>query len=297
MKHCICLPFSIVLYKFLLLLFLFLLHPSLVLNYTDELIDLSFHQRGSAFIINDKPSNSPDLPINFASASNNDRYLLNSRLGLLHKSSTIWGSRVLEKSHLHITVHTFDSEISEETKSVYFLCHAHHDGSSSKRGMNTESEYRFGYPIQSVCCIIYVNASYFSDFTSCVLKIDSTNNTHICHASLNLPPSLWKQKKSPEISLSYTYTYTDGSEKSRKESSHKTTHFCHLSDDLPNIGFISLPSINIAHSVSDAIREIGRSLLLQIPRRELKTNEEFYVPVRLKRHGDVSDFTLRWVVV
>ncbi|KAF5405349.1 hypothetical protein PHET_01131 [Paragonimus heterotremus] len=68
---------------------------------------------------------------------------------------------------------------------------------------------------------------------------------------------------------------------------------CDLPKDTSDLIFTPLPPATIARTVPDAIREIGKSLLLQIPRRELQTDEEFSVSVRLKRGDDVSEFTLR----
>ncbi|CAH8559723.1 unnamed protein product [Heterobilharzia americana] len=253
--------------------------------YTDELVDITFGRRDSAFLISDNRSTKHELPVYFASASNSDRYEIKASIGLLHSSLTILGEKLLENSKLHVTVHTFDSEVSEETKTLHFLCHASY--SEDINGLEFEPS--------SICCVISVNATYFNELTSCMLVIDSKQKIWICRASIKLPPALWKQKRSPEVILSFTssglYSFSDAIK--RQDVSSDSLHHCHLTVSNLKPSFTPIPSVSIAHLVPDAFRDLGRSLLLQIPRRELKTNEDFFVTVRLKRFDDVSDFTLR----
>ncbi|CAH8534236.1 unnamed protein product [Heterobilharzia americana] len=253
--------------------------------YTDELVDITFGRRDSAFLISDNRSTKHELPVYFASASNSDRYEIKASIGLLHSSLTILGEKLLENSKLHVTVHTFDSEVSEETKTLHFLCHASY----------SEDINDLEFEPSSICCVISVNATYFNELTSCMLVIDPKQKIWICRASIKLPPALWKQKRSPEVILSFTssglYSFSDAIK--RQDVSSDSLHHCHLTVSNLKPSFTPIPSVSIAHLVPDAFRDLGRSLLLQIPRRELKTNEDFFVTVRLKRFDDVSDFTLR----
>ncbi|CAH8544418.1 unnamed protein product [Schistosoma rodhaini] len=257
-----------------------------VLAYTDDLIDITFGQRDSAFLIRDNQSLKYDSSIRFASASNLDRYEIDASLGFLHSSLTVLGDKLIKNSKFHVTVHSFDTEISEETKTLHFLCHASYYGKFSE----------LGFESGNMCCIISINVSYFKELTSCVLVIDHLSENWICHASIQLPQALWKQNQSPEVTLAYTSSdFISNSYNKQQHDNHDNFKFCHLSLNHAKLSFVSIPSVSIAHTVPDAIRELGRSLLLQIPRRELKTNEEFLVTVRLKRFDDVSDFTLRYV--
>ncbi|CAH8570327.1 unnamed protein product [Schistosoma rodhaini] len=263
----------------------YILFPiAFVRAYTDDLIDITFGQRDSAFLIRDNQSLKYDSSIRFASASNLDRYEIDASLGFLHSSLTVLGDKLIKNSKFHVTVHSFDTEISEETKTLHFLCHASYYGKFSE----------LGFESGNMCCIISINVSYFKELTSCVLVIDHLSENWICHASIQLPQALWKQNQSPEVTLAYTSSdFISNSYNKQQHDNHDNFKFCHLSLNHAKLSFVSIPSVSIAHTVPDAIRELGRSLLLQIPRRELKTNEEFLVTVRLKRFDDVSDFTLR----
>ncbi|CAH8851328.1 unnamed protein product [Trichobilharzia szidati] len=142
--------------------------------------------------------------------------------------------------------------------------------------------------------IIYFSI-YLHSLLCFVRVIDHKKENWICRASIKLPPALWKQKKSPELTLAYTASglFSLSDDAKRQDASLDSSQLCHLSFNKLKTSFIPIPPVNIAHSVPDAIRDLGRSLLLQIPRRELKTNEDFFVTVRLKHFDDVSDFTLR----
>ncbi|CAH8565419.1 unnamed protein product [Schistosoma haematobium] len=253
--------------------------------YTDDLIDITFGQRDSTFLISDNQSLKYNSSTFFASASNLDRYEIDASIGFLHSSLTVLGDKLIKNSKFHVTVHSFDMEISEETKTLHFLCHAVYYGKVSE----------LSFESSSMCCIISINASYFNELTSCVLVIDRVSENWICHASIQLPQALWKQNQSPEVTLAYASSgfISNPDNVKQQHDNHDNFKRCHLSLNHVKLSFVSIPSVNIAHTVPDAIRELGRSLLLQIPRRELKTNEEFLVTVRLKRFDDVSDFTLR----
>ncbi|KAH8876406.1 Transmembrane protein 132E [Schistosoma japonicum] len=258
-------------------------------TYTDDLVDITFRQRDSAFFISENQSLKYDSSTLFATASNSDRYEIDASLGLLRNSLTFLGDRLIRNSKLHVTVHTFDTEISEETKTLHVLCHASYYDKVNE--LKSESK--------SLCCVISVNASYFNELTSCVIVIDHLNKHWICHASMRLPPALWRQKQSPEVTLSYMFTEFASFSDNIKlhDVVHDNFKRCHLSLSDKKSPFTPLPSVSIAYLIPDATRDLGRSLLLQIPRRELKINENFFVTVRLKSFDDVSDFTLRYAAL
>lgn len=241
-------------------------------GYVPDLVNVIFEPRNSVFKLVSNNSIENVNSIYFATASNTDIYSLQTKLGNLRKSLSFSGDKEVSMTSLHASVHLFNTEVDEKSKSIHFVCHV------------TLPVVRSS----PTCCVISLNTTFSHEFTSCILEKINDESVSLCHAQARLPAALWKQKNTPIISLSYTvFKVNPFVYRNNKENE------CHISNSVHPPIFHSLPSATVVHLVPDAIRELGRSLLLQIPRRELRSNEEFVVPVRLKRGDDVSDFTLR----
>ncbi|TPP58735.1 hypothetical protein FGIG_06631 [Fasciola gigantica] len=247
-------------------------------GYIRDLADVIFEPLNSAFILDSNSSVENKDTVYFATASNVDTYSLRSYLGIFQKRLSFTGDKEVSDSTLHASVHLFNTEVDEKSKSIHFVCHVIFPITHK----STQS------PPSSTCCVISLNTTFSHEFTSCVLGGVDEKSVSVCHAQARLPVVLWKQKNSPVIALSYT-VFKVKPVVYRKNKDNE----CYITNSVQPPVFHLLPTATVVRSVPDAIRELGRSLLLQIPRRELRTNEEFMVPVRLKRGDEVSDFTLR----
>ncbi|CAL8076473.1 unnamed protein product [Calicophoron daubneyi] len=266
---------------------MFLLYPAIVFAEAlllhasaNDLIDFSFHPTGSAFFSGQEFGEHGKETTFFTTSSNVDRYRVGIDLGNLHDEFTFTGNTKLDDNPLHISVHMFNEEVDEQSKTLHFICHAVVNAKEYLRYKQQRGSF------SSVCCVLSANTSFSHELASCTINTESYHETLICHSQLRLPSALWKQKNASPVLLSYAVFPSQTTENKISEYRER----CHVST---HEIFRPLPSVSVARSVPDAIREIGRSLLIQIPLRELKTNEEFVVPIRLKRGDEVSDFTLR----
>ncbi|TGZ65923.1 hypothetical protein CRM22_005623 [Opisthorchis felineus] len=241
-----------------------------------NLLDYSVYPLGSGFLLTRPNSEADEKKVFLATASNTDGYEVTARIGPLARQAYFSGNRDLSEDPIQVLVHVVNQEVEEDTKTMNFLCHA----------SSLQKSFRVPTPIR-ICCVISVNTTFSHEFTSCILELTYAQESVVCHAFIKLPAVLWKQKTAPSVTVSYTtlrISHVDNHNNNHSQCSAQVS----FSD-----GFIKLPTATVVRSVPDAIREIGRSLLLQVPRRELRINEEFAVSVRLKRGDDVSDFTLR----
>ncbi|KAG5444932.1 hypothetical protein CSKR_203109, partial [Clonorchis sinensis] len=241
-----------------------------------NVLDYSVYPLGSGFLLTRPNSEADEKKIFLATASNTDGYELTARIGPLARQAYFSGNRDLSEDPIQVLVHVVNQEVEEDTKTMNFLCHA----------SSLQKSFRVPTPIR-ICCVISVNTTFSHEFTSCILELTHVQGYVVCHAFIKLPAVLWKQKTAPSVTVSYTTVRINHVDNHNNNHSQCSTQVS-FSD-----GFITLPAATVVRSVPDAIREIGRSLLLQVPRRELRINEEFAVSVRLKRGDDVSDFTLR----
>ncbi|KAA3679562.1 uncharacterized protein DEA37_0004592 [Paragonimus westermani] len=266
--------------------------PFLYLSaYIHDLVELRIKPSGGGFLLDQASSSGNGTDVLFSTASNTDKYKVTAALGSIAKSIHFTGSRAIDRSPFSISVHTLNVEVEEKSKTIYFLCHA---SLNSNNDIVSPGSSSASY----VCCFVTINTTFSQEHTSCVLDFTNFRESTTCSSSAKLPSVLWRQRSGSSIAISYTTFSIFTNEQTRPTTSHLFPNAkCDLPRDTSDVTFTPLPSATIGRSVPDAIREIGKSLLLQIPRRELQTDEEFSVSVRLKRGDDVSEFTLRSSVV
>ncbi|KAF6778670.1 hypothetical protein AHF37_02001 [Paragonimus kellicotti] len=256
-------------------------------TYIHNLIELRIKPSGGGFLLDQVSSSGNGREVLFSTASNADKYEVTAALGLIEKSIQFTGSSAIDRSPYSISVHTLNVEVEEKSKTIYFLCHASLNNNNNAVPSGSSLSSR-------MCCFVTINTTFSQEHTSCVLDFTNFRESTTCSSSVKLPSVLWKQRSGSSIAISYTTFSSYYNEQTIPSNNHSFPNArCDLPRDTSDLTFTPLPPATIARSVPDAIREIGKSLLLQIPRRELQTDEEFSISVRLKRGDDVSEFTLR----
>lgn len=251
----------------------------------EDLIDVSFDPIGSAFILPNERNMEVGMGIKFSTASEIDKYDLRVSVGDLSDGTIFTGNTDLNPVAFKTSAHVFNAEVDEQSQTLHLMCHLSNLGIDAK------------FLESTTCCVISINTTFTQEFTSCLLKTSVKHHTSTCYTSILLPSILWKQKVPPKISLAYAAFpfLLYGKNSSSKFSADRNTQCQNYVRDHP-IHWSPLSLASIVHSVPDAIREIERVLLVQVPRRELRMDEEFVVPIRLKQEDFISEFIMRYVV-
>lgn len=223
----------------------------------------------------------------FASTGNVDDVSLNINVGNLRVNASINPDANSFPNQPLTTVHSFQKELWEDNPSLHFLCHS---------VVPPDILKNLNHQHLSTCCIIKVIASNRHFFTGCLIENLSSNTRSTCHASIQIESRAWNDSLNNELDVSYrinTVQYVKSNSANLILDSAALSRQCWtpLATQMSNFKFLT--KISLKRLQRDEIREIGRNVRLDIPSRRLKNGEYFNVPVRVKQHTNIADFTLR----
>nr|CDS16798.1 transmembrane protein 132E [Echinococcus granulosus] len=269
---------------------LFLLWIGLFVTHTIEIdvINTGFVPNRAAFFVNTGSTKETSIYMqDFASVGNIDDVSLNINVGNLRVNASINPDANNFHGHPLTTVHLFQKELGEDDPTLHFLCHSL---------MAPDLLENLNNQHLSTCCIIKVIASNRHFFTGCLIDNLSFTNRSACHASIQIESRAWNDSTNNELDVSYrinTVQHMKSSTVNLLMDSAALSRQCWtpLATQMSNFKFLS--KISLKKPQRDEIREIGRNIRLDIPSRRLKNGEYFNVPVRVKQHTSIAEFTLR----
>ncbi|VDO06037.1 unnamed protein product [Rodentolepis nana] len=274
----------------ILLDFLLIIWMVLLVGESSEIdvLNTRFLPNGAAFFtdIGSAKENSIYLQ-DFALIGSVDDAFLNINIGNLRVNASINPDSHSFSSQPLTTVHLFQKELFEDGPTLHFLCHSLITPELLKNLHNRH---------MSTCCIIKVIASNRHFFTGCLINNLTSNNRSTCHASIHIENRAWNVSLNNELDVSYrinTVHYVKSNSVNLLMDSAALSRQCWtpLATQMSNFKFLS--KISLKKMQRDESREIGRNIRLDIPSRHLKNGEYFSVPVRVKEHTNIADFTLR----
>ncbi|CDS41820.1 transmembrane protein 132E [Echinococcus multilocularis] len=268
----------------------FLIWVGLFVTHTIEIdvINTGFVPNRAAFFVNTGSTKETSIYMqDFASVGNIDDVSLNINVGNLRVNASINPDANNFHGHPLTTVHLFQKELGEDDLTLHFLCHSL---------MAPDLLENLNNQHLSTCCIIKVIASNRHFFTGCLIDNLSFSNRSACHASIQIESRAWNDSMNNELDVSYrinTVQYVKSSTVNLLMDSAALSRQCWtpLATQMSNFKFLS--KISLKKPQRDEIREIGRNIRLDIPSRRLKNGEYFNVPVRVKQHTSIAEFTLR----
>lgn len=255
-----------------------------------DVLNARFLPNGAAFFTDIGSTKETSIYMqDFASTGNVDDVSLNINVGNLRVNASINPDANSFPNQPLTTVHLFQKELWEDDPTLHFLCHSL---ITPEFLMNVNNRH------MSTCCIMKVIASNRHFFTGCLIDNLSLNNRSTCHASIHIENRAWNDSLNNELDVSYrinTVQYVKSNTVNLLMDSAALSRQCWtpLATQMSNFKFLS--KISLKKVQRDEIREIGRNIRLDIPARRLKNGEYFNVPVRVKQHTNIADFTLRRV--